>query len=199
MHRFRLVLPAIFALSIGCHHHRGDDLSNGRRFDHLRFSAQSELAGAPADTLLVRVRVTNESDHDQMLIFAACEIGQFSASAQRGGRVWKSSVWEQNPVVENPDLIGRLTFNGVGCTRATAANVPPGVSTNHYRHIAVRDILGDSLQSGRYRITARIYINNKEVKGLPAGEVELMRRLDRDVPYASTILKQAAASFAAVF
>ncbi len=59
------------------------------------------------------------------------------------------------------------------CSSVMMFMLPPGASTHFDRRIAVRDILGDSLQSGRYRIMAGIYINNWEVKGLPAGEVEL--------------------------
>lgn len=59
------------------------------------------------------------------------------------------------------------------CGGVVGVRVPPGASSHYDRRIPVGDILGDSLPPGRYKITARIYLNDQEVKGLSAGEVEL--------------------------
>jgi hypothetical protein len=171
--RFRFVFLAVFTLSIVCHHHRGDELFYGRRFDHVRFSAGSALGDASGDTLLVRVLVTHESSHKQGLSHWACGTGPVAASAQRARRVWDSSASNRAPAPTYPDSTGQVVFIGTMCSTVVTILVPPGASAHFDRRIAVRDILGDSLSSGRYKITARLYINDQEVKGLPAGEVEL--------------------------
>ena len=177
MLRFRLVVLAIFALSIGCHHRRVYDISDRRGLEHVRFLAGSALGGASGDTLLIRVLATNESSHDQAFTHFVCGNGPVAVSARSARRVWDSSVWAraQEPAQTYRDSRGRVVLIGPMsiCSTAVASLVPPGVSTHYDRRIPVRDILGDSLQSGRYKITARLYINSREVKGLPAGEVEL--------------------------
>lgn len=171
--RFRFVFLAVFTLSIGCHHHRGDELLYGRRLDHVRFSAGSALGGPSGDTLLVRVMATNESSHKQGLSHFACGTGPVAASAQRARRVWDSSAWNRAPAPTYRDSTGQGVFIGTTCSAMVTILVPPGGSAHFDCRIPVRDILGDSLSSGRYKITARVYINDQEVKGLPAGEVEL--------------------------
>ena len=177
MYRFRLVVLAIFALTIGCHHRRVYDTSDRRGLEHVRFSAGSALGGASGDTLLVRVLVTNESSHDQAFGHFVCDNDPVAVSARSAHRVWDSSAWARLPDTAQSylDSRGRVVLIGPMsiCSAAVASLVPPGVSIKYDRRIPVRDILGDSLQSGRYKITARLYINNREVKGLPAGEVEL--------------------------
>lgn len=172
MHRFRLGFLAVLSFTIGCHHHRVYDISDRRGLEHMRFSAGSALGGA-GDTLLVRVLVTNESSHDQGLVVSVCGTGPVAVSARRARRVWDSNAWGRTSTPSYPDSTGHVAFIGLICSGVVGILVPPGVSRNYDCRVPVRDILGDSLQSGRYKITARIYINNREVKGLPAGEVDL--------------------------
>jgi hypothetical protein len=51
---------------------------------------------------------------------------------------------------------------------------PPGTSYTYLLNVPVREVLGDSLHAGRYRVTARLYINDKFVPDLQAGDVELV-------------------------
>jgi hypothetical protein len=178
MPRLQFALLGIFALSIGCHHHRGYELLDGHGLDHLRFSARSALGGASGDTLLVRVLATNESSQDQVLMQWACGTHPVAVSAWHARRVWDSSVWDQAsapaPAQSYRDSTGRVVLIAAPmCSGAVFAKLSAGASTYYDRRISVRDILGDSLQSGRYKITARLYINQQEVKGLSAGEVQL--------------------------
>jgi hypothetical protein len=177
MHRFRLACLAIVAFAMACHHRRSYDASDRHGLEHLRFSAGSALGGASGDTLLVRVLVTNDSSHVQPLTQSACGNDAVAVSARLARRLWDSSVWERPAPAPTPtyrDSTGRIAAIGaMMCSSVMMFMLPPGASTHFDRRIAVRDILGDSLQSGRYKITATLYINNREVKGLPAGEVEL--------------------------
>ena len=176
MHRFRLVILAIFALTIGCNHGRVYEILDRPGVEHVRISAGSALGSASGDTLLVRILVTNESSRDQAFMHLGCGTDPVAVSARSARRVWDSSVSARAPEAAKTyrDSTGRVELIGqVMCSEAVADLVPPGVSTHYDRRIPVRDILGDSLQSGRYKITARLYINSREIKGLPAGEVEL--------------------------
>ena len=166
---------ALLLLLIGCRSHRGDDVPEQLRLDQVRFSAQSALVGASADTLLVTVAAANESTHDQtMMMISECPPSPVAVSARRANKTWDSNDWEKSKVPVHYDSAGHvLLLFSAGCSMVATAQVPPGAAMSYDLRIAVRDILGDSLQSGRYKITARLYINRQLIKDLRAGNIEL--------------------------
>lgn len=171
---YQSALLAILLLLIGCRNHRGYEVSEWLRLDRVRFSAQSALVGASADTLLVTVAAANESSHDQTMMISECPPSPVAVSAQRANKTWDSNDWEKSKVPVHYDSAGHvLLLFSTGCSIFATAQVPPRVSMSYDLRMAVRDILGDSLQSGRYKITARLYINQQLIKDLHAGEIEL--------------------------
>lgn len=171
---YQSALLAILLLLIGCRNHRGYEVSEWLRLDRVRFSAQSALVGASADTLLVTVAAANESSHDRTMMISGCPPSPVAVSARRANKTWDSDDWKKSKVPVQYDSAGHvLLLPPGGCSLVATAQVPPGVSMSYDLRMAVRDILGDSLQSGRYKITARLYINMQAVKDLHAGEIEL--------------------------
>jgi hypothetical protein len=61
-----------------------------------------------------------------------------------------------------------------GCTLSLPVRTfPPGDSETSVLKVSVREILGDSLPSGRYKVTARLISNGGDGRELDAGEVVL--------------------------
>ena len=49
---------------------------------------------------------------------------------------------------------------------------PPGATYTSVLKVPIREILGDSLPSGRYRVTARLMSDGGDGRKLDAGDVE---------------------------
>lgn len=171
--RHKFWLWAVVPLVISCHHHRADEVSERLRLDRIRLSARSALVGTAADSVQVTVAAVNESSLDQAIEISACEPSPLEIHAQHANKSWDSRAWEQSKVPVYRDSTGHVVLPISICSLVTVTLVPPGVSASYDRRISVRDILGDSLPPGRYKIRARVYINTQGSKGLPAGEIEL--------------------------
>ena len=132
----------------------------------VRFVAHATLL-APGDSLLeVRVRAVNTASVVRTLEFGACSINLGLASVgQTPERKWEYLGWANarqpghscEPYLATRDLV-------------PGASVSP---SDYVRHIPIRAILGDSLPSGRYRVTARVFANGRSSAELQSGEVEL--------------------------
>jgi hypothetical protein len=60
------------------------------------------------------------------------------------------------------------------CSAVVAMKLLPGRPVlAHSSSTSVRAILGDSLPPGRYQIRASFSLNERSIKDIPAGEVEL--------------------------
>ena len=160
--RFLLVcLPVVS----GCRQHPSREL---RRLpiDGVRFVAEAKLV-TPGDSLLeVRVRAVNVGSAVRTLEFGNCSmnIGVSSAGSAPGHK-WELVTWASS----HRPPIRCLDYQA---TRDLA----PGDSVSpadYRRRLPVREILGDSLPAGRYRITTRVAANGGFSENLVVGELEL--------------------------
>lgn len=170
------LLCAVFPLIIGCHKRGGSEVATHLRLDRFRIFARSALVSNSVDSVGVRVVVINGSGDARTINFSRCETSPVTISVQSANRTWDSHVWEQSkrPVYHDSD--GRVLPTTWLCSSLIlSGEIPPEGSIVFDRWIPVRDILGDSLQSGRYKITAQLHINDQEVNNLHAGELDLIR------------------------
>jgi hypothetical protein len=172
-HLHRLTFVGFIALSLAdCHrfHDRPGPLST----QGFRYRAGSAVVGANRDTLRVVVVVVNESDQQRMIGFSHCPwyANGVQALVAVSGRRWDSQVNEENHAAIPRDSIGKPI--PMACDASLAAmTFPPGDSYASVLKVPVREILGDSLPSGRYRVTTRLVSNGGDGRKLDAGEVVL--------------------------
>jgi hypothetical protein len=171
-HPFRLTLLAIGLVSIaGCHHpHRESGWMSTAGY---RYSAGAAIVGPERDTLRVAVVVVNESNQRRALSFFPClpYASAVKARVSGGGRNWNSEIYEerQNGVYRDSTAQPMVTI----CSAIIVRNFPPGGSNTYVLTVPVRGVLGDSLPSGRYRVTARLVDGGGDGRKLDAGEVVL--------------------------
>lgn len=160
--RFLLVCLGLVA---GCRQHVPREL--GRLpIDGVRFVAEAKLL-TPGDSLLeVRVRAVNTGSAMRVLEFGNCSmnVGVSSAGTAREHQ-WEYVTWASS---RRPPL---------RCLEYQATrDLAPGDSVSpadYRRRLPIRDILGDSLPAGRYRVTTRVAANGWFSGNLVGGEVEL--------------------------
>lgn len=158
-------------LPSGCNSRRTN--YEGLSIEGFHFGAHATVVGTGADTLWVSATAENVSDHQLFDEWDSCyRVNRLAIVAQGDSRFWDSKVWEIGRIPVYHDSTGRimeLACAGMGL-RTT---LPPGTSTSYELRVPVKQILGDSLAAGRYKINARIVINGRETKNLTAGEVVL--------------------------
>jgi hypothetical protein len=169
--RYRSFLWAV-PFILGCHLRRADQVSEGLRLDQIGFSARSALVGPPADSIQVTVVAVNESSHDRMMEISGCPPRPVTILARHANKTWNSRVWERSKAPVYRDSAGHI-LPTISMCYIVGGQVSPGGTRSYDDRISVRDILGDSLPPGRYKSTARLYINRQEAKALSAGEIEL--------------------------
>jgi hypothetical protein len=154
-----------------CHNRR--TYYQGPSVDGFRFGAYATIAGPRADTLRVSATAENVSDHPLQDEWGTCyQLNRLAVVAQIGTRTWNSKTWEIGRLPVYHDATGREIQ--MACAPVVVmTTVPPGGLLRYELRVPVKEILGDSLPAGGYRISARIAINGRETKNLPAGELEL--------------------------
>ena len=139
------------------------------RSEAVDFTAQAQLI-APGDSMMrVRVIATNRGSLTWTLELGPCSMNIRVASlAGAQPREWDFERWR---IAVNP----RAACVGY---RATYPLAPGGIvaSSELDRIIRVRDVLGDSLQAGRYRVTTYVSFSNQPATVVPAGDVDLRLR-----------------------
>ena len=173
--------PALFLVGLplsagvllgGCHSSR--TYYQGPSIEGFRFGARATIAGPRADTLRVSATAENVSDHQlQEEWGSSCyRLNRLSVVAQVDSKIWDSKTWEIAQLPVYHDSAGRVIQ--LGCAGVVLVRiVPPGGLLTYELRVHIKQIFGDSLASGKYRIIARIAINGRETNNLPAGEVEL--------------------------
>jgi hypothetical protein len=146
------------------------------RFEDVRSTARSAIIGLNRDTLRVDVTVLNTAKTPRALGTWACGRNPLAIKAQRGSKIWESAAWErerpQPPVIR--DSTGKVIEQVFTCSAMMMRQLQPGRSVLAYSSSTpMRDILGDSLPSGRYQIRAFFSLDRRSIIGIPAGEVEL--------------------------
>ena len=172
MHRRWLSLSLTFGAPLaGCHHPRRTT-PEFFRTDGFRYEAASAVVGRVSDTLRVAVIVLNQSrDPRLMPVSSICApFNRIRAKVKGNGKEWDSEVWRPAKQPETHDTSGRPII--YGCSMQ-AFGLPPGKSKTFVLLVPVKDVLGDSLPEGRYRVTASVRVTGTEVRGLSAGEVKL--------------------------
>ncbi len=137
--------------------------------ESVDFRAQAEII-APGDSLLrVRAVATNSGSLTWALELGPCSMNIRVASLAPGAvHQWEYERWS---IAVNPRAacVGyRVTYQ-----------LPPGgsvVTSELERIVRVRDVLGDSLPAGRYRVTASVSFSNQPATDIAAGEVDLRVR-----------------------
>ena len=176
-----LVCTVASISTFGCHH--GPPVPEAQRDEDIRSIARSALVGLNLDTLRVDVTVLNTAKTPRGLVISPCYGNTLAIKVQRDGRIWESAAWKrerkpdpdvgvQQPVVR--DSTGKAIQLAFICSGMILEELLPGRPVlAHSSSTAVRDILGDSLPPGRYQIRASFSLNERSIKGIPAGEVEL--------------------------
>ena len=152
-------------------------MPEGQRDEDIRSVARSALVGPNLDTLRVEVTVLNTAKNPRDLLTSACYGNPLVVRVQNGGRIWQSSDWEgekrREPV--RHDSAGNVIPLVSICSAGILRQLPPGRSVIAYSSSTpVRAILGDSLPPGRYQIRASFSLDERSVRRIPAGDVELL-------------------------
>ena len=166
---------AVAAIAVvGCRHVA--PVPEPLRTEDVRSTARSALIGLNRDTLRVDVTVLNTAKTPRVLQTWVCGGNPLVIKVQRDGRIWGSGDWErermQPPAVR--DSTGKVIPYAFVCGSMMVRKLPSGRSVLAYSSSTpVREVLGDSLPPGRYRIRAFFSLNRRSVEGIPAGQVEL--------------------------
>lgn len=136
--------------------------------ESVDFSATAEIV-APGDSLLrVRVVARNGGTLTWTLEFGPCSMNVRVSAMPDATHEWNHERWRS---AVNPKA---------ACVGYRVAHpLPPGgsiASGELERVVRIRDVLGDSLPAGRYRVTASVSFSNQSPIEVAAGEVELRRR-----------------------
>lgn len=156
----------------GCHRaYRGPDWMSTAGY---RYRAGAAVVGPERDTLRVAVVVVNESNQQRELPFSHCPpyANAVKARVVAGGRNWNSEVYEERQHGVFRDSTGKPIPEFCGGS-LIVMTFPPGGSYTSVLKVPLREILGDSLPSGRYRVTARLVGSGGDGRKLDAGEVVL--------------------------
>jgi hypothetical protein len=170
--RFTLSLFVASASLAGCHRAYNEyPLLNS---DGYRYRAGAAVVGSEQDTLRVAVVVVNESNQRKMLPLSHCPVwaNVVQARVTASGRNWNSEIYEQRQHVVPRDSTGKPMMEA--CVASLLVRTfPPGDTETSVLKVPVREILGDSLPSGRYRVTARLVSHGGDGRKLDAGDVFL--------------------------
>lgn len=137
--------------------------------ESVDFSARTEFI-APGDSLMrVRVVASNSGSLTWTLELGPCSMNiRMAALSASPTREWDLERWR---IAVNPKA---------ACVGYRAPHVlAPGgtvASSELERIVRVRDVLGDSLPAGRYRVTVSVSFSNQPPTQVAAGEVELRAR-----------------------
>jgi hypothetical protein len=139
--------------------------------DGFRYRAGSAVVGAALDTLRVAVVAVNDSRQERAIVVSSpcAPFNRVAARVRAGARQWDSEIW--HPAKQPADRDSSGTPIVSGCSLLVTA-IAPEASITFVLAIPVREVLGDSLPRGRYRVTARVRINGKLVRGLDAGDIK---------------------------
>ena len=169
-----LVCTVALISTFGCRH--GPPRPEPQRDEDIRSVARSALVGLNLDTLRVDVTVLNTAKTPRAFVIRPCFWNPLVLKVQRDGRIWESTAWERERMKapEVRDSTGKVIPQVFTCSGIMMRQLLPRRSVLAYSSsTAVRNILGDSLPPGRYHIRASFWLNERGIKTISAGEVEL--------------------------
>ena len=170
--RLVLFVSIASALFSGCHrHYYGYPMLNT---DGYRYRAGGAIVGPNRDTLRVAVVVANESNQQRMIPLSHCPLWAniVQARVTASGRSWNSEAYERRQHVVPRDSTGKPMLEACAAS-LLVMSFPPGASYTSVLKVPVREIVGVSLPSGRYKVIARLISNGGDGRKLDAGEVIL--------------------------
>jgi hypothetical protein len=143
--------------------------------ESLKVTATSSVAGKGLRELRARVVVANPGSR-RVAISAGCtpEIDLYSDSSRKTSPVWRSLF--RRPFVEPPPR-----FSYVCASSLHSYTIPPHDSTVFSVFYPLREVLGDSLHAGAYRVIAVLRLSNSSSAKtylVDAGNVYLARVAD---------------------
>jgi hypothetical protein len=153
-------------------------------FDYslLNFSASSEVTGEAPRYLSTRVVVRNPTTKNLEVDYGACSVNLrlFPNASRSGSPAWKSEF--RKPPGSNI---------GYSCILPLYISVvAPGDSLVFPMSVPMYEVLGDSLASGHYYVSAELSLEGKGTSGvtrtLAAGEVDIVREVVR-LPSSRTV------------
>ena len=170
----RLTFTACLGLAsiVGCHRgYRGYEWMSTAGY---RYRAGAAIVGPARDTLRVAVVVVNESNQQRELPLSRCPpySNPLIARVSAGGRNWSSEIYEERQHGLFRDSTGHAP-SPICDASLSVMRFPPGASHTSLLKVPLRGILGDSLPSGRYRVSVRLEGSGGDGRKLDAGEVEL--------------------------
>jgi hypothetical protein len=167
-----LTLAACVGLAsiAGCH--RARQSNEWMSTSGYRYSAGAAVVGPGHDTLRVAVVVVNESTQRRALPLNYCPLygNPVKARLVVSGRYWNSEINEEKPRPVVRDSTGQPVIEACA-SNLVVMTFPPGASHTSVLKVPIREILGDSLPSGRYKVTARLVGVGGDGRKLDAGEV----------------------------
>jgi hypothetical protein len=131
----------------------------------LVLTASTAVTGPNADTLTARLTITNTNTESVRIEYGACSMRllAYRSPARQGTAVWNSGA----------RFGGRIAcpaYLAVGVVRPGETASPKEFNAAY----TVREVLGDSLPSGRYYFSAHVRLNWRE-SDIRAGDAELRR------------------------
>jgi hypothetical protein len=129
---------------------------------------------AAHDTIRISVAVRNTGDREEHLSLGECslDVSFYRADRDTAAAVWQQSRWQPHPPPGLP-LFGRVCLSyALDITLQSGESSAP---REYSATFAARDVLGDSLPEGTYRVIARAGYNDSTAP-LSLGPIELRRR-----------------------
>lgn len=153
----------VVLLANGCHRYTYGPPA--QTTDGLRYHAAAALTGATSDTMKVAVVVMNASSQNRLLTVPTCfpVLHAVNATVRSRGKEWNSEIWEQRNYPDYYDAAGR-ELPRVCVASLTQLILRPGAAHIYFLFVPVSEILGDSLQGGRYEVSARLRINGVSIR-----------------------------------
>ena len=150
----------------------------------MRFFGNSSFRNGNTDSLLVEVSAENRSGERRMLMSGSCGrryegLVVRVISVTRPKSQWSTTAWQDaerarraanRVAAPNGVVLDEVCAGvGIGIDVAPGAGIKPVAAVV----VPVRDILGDSLPGGRYRIEALVTGSASKAGYIRAGEVDL--------------------------
>jgi Carboxypeptidase regulatory-like domain len=165
------ILILVAVLLTGCHSRR--TYYERPSIEGFRFGAHASLVGGRGDTLKVSATAENISKYPLREERGSCSrVHELAFVADDGSKNWDSKAWEVSRLPVYHDATGRV-IPWFCADVLFVRTVPMNGLVSYEVRVPVSEILGDSLSPRKYRITARLPFNGREIKNLRAGDVEL--------------------------
>jgi len=144
------------------------------KIDGFRYSVGSAVVGPALDTLRVAVVVVNGSSQQRFLSFPHCPpvLNPVKAIVRGESKEWNSETSEIHKQSQYFDSTGKPILQVCDLV-LIGMTFPPEGSYTYVLKVPVREVLGDSLPTGRYRVTAQLRLNGYLTRRLAAGDVDL--------------------------